>query len=1193
MNAPSLRLLLIAAVLVSACDNSEGPILEPDAGPDSGPVDSGPGIVDEEAPEVVDTTPPDGADDVSPSAPIVIRFSEPMGETGTLSLRANGEELTATRSWSSDGTELTLTAELPTSAFVDLVLERDFTDVAGNGLEAPFSLAFRTGDDVAPVVTETDPAEGSTVSARTSLIRISFSEPMDVSRGTLSLEGGPGELGEVAWTLGGLVVPVSGLVYDTEYRVVLNDFADPAGNALDGNAYLGDGALDFTTGPDMDPPRVLDANPSEGQIEVRDTIPTVTVLFDEPMDTSVREATLTVGSSSVTVTGTWSEGGTRIDFDVFGKLAPNATHSLSLVGFRDAAGNALDPEPHLADGVLDFVTGLDVFAPYVGGTDPVEGATDVSFRTSVITVMFSEAMDVSVTTVELTDGTNTYELEGVWSLAGTRLLVDVTGKLHANRSYRLSFPSFVDFGGTELDAEHPYLGDGVLDFTTAPPTGENCRDVLTVAEASSNAGGVVEWVIAPGVVTDVDGSNTCPGNGTPRADAVIRYTKTTPSASDGGTALYVNMVPVGGSGSGWIVASVLQNECDPNVVGMGPDRLRCTGNRNPQHLYLDVGPGDYYIWVSPYSGDFPEVTVRVEEVAAPPAGESCLAPYDTTTAAPIYTAPGTPDDPHVWTIPEGAVHGLDHAVAYNGPGAMACDTNNSNSVGVDAVIALPKSSDTSIGWLELETTNTSYDLVVQLLDRCDTMDPEAESLLCEPRLRGTSSSPKFVETTFTGAAGDRYFWLATDVSYAEFPGAIVRYKEIEPGPGDTCATAIPIDVGTTNVVTPNRPHRLPAPSCFDREETVTWYRFTTTEPFTHIRTDGDATIASIRAADGSETACQGTAAGEHTPLVVFEPTVGTDVCVAVASNSSVTSLALEAFPYDGNLGVATNLNIDRPLNSSGSPRPVTAQTWMAATPTMLYQGIGSQGVLAASIGGNVQADFFDTFSPLTPSNVLGSDAIAVGETIFSLDDRSGTSTVSQPRVYRIIRDGLLEPTEWDTGSSYPTTGMHAITYDGSSLLYATRGAAPTLFYSLSVSAPGPAMMILSKDDIRDVSGIAADAQYFYVVGKTESSTTTEGIFRISRTDPDAPTERLAWVDINTTRASIEIDDLTSPTYLYFRADNGAVHVISDPAGPNPIHLGPINTSVGNPTSETMTIDRSTGALYVVDTAGDATYYRLD
>src|SRR5690606_13431993 len=143
----------------------------------------------------------------------------------------------------------------------------------------------------------------------------------------------------------------------------------------------------------------------------------------------------------------------------------------------------------------------------------------------------------------------------------------------------------------------------------------------------------------------------------------------------------------------WLHVNVLRDECDPVVAGTGPARLRCAGPEGPQYIYLDVGPGDYYVWVSRYTGStFPGATVRIEEVAVPPEGETCVAPYGTSTASWIYTAPAAPGDAHVWEIPSDAVQALDHAVAHNGPGAMACDTSVANSSGVDAVIALPKAS---------------------------------------------------------------------------------------------------------------------------------------------------------------------------------------------------------------------------------------------------------------------------------------------------------------------------------------------------------------------------------------------------------------------------------------------------------------------------------------------------------------------
>lgn len=1181
---------LLALLLLAGCDTDEGPIFDADGGADAGqePVDVDP-------PRVVSTLPETGATDVAPDFAIVIRFSEPMDEeAGTVEILRDGQTLTVNRSWNVDSTELFLRADLGSDARIQVVVERDFADLAGNTLEAPHVLELRSGDRVAPFVTSADPSEGSTISARTTQLRVELSEPMDATRGTLTLEGGPGELGSITWTLGGFLVPVRGLAYDTAYRVVLSDFADPAGNALDPSPHLGDGALDFTTGPDVDPPQVVDANPSEGQIEVRERLPVITVVFDEAMDTSITEATLRAAGASVPVEGAWSEGGTRIDFDVAGLFVRETAHSLDLDGFRDAAGNPLDPVPHLGDGVLDFVTGIEassLFPPFVGFTDPVEGAADVSFRRELITVVFSEAMDTSMTSVEISDGTDTFVAEGTWSLASTRFEIDVSEKLWAARAYTIDFSAFRDLDGVTLDLAHPYLGDGVLEFALVAPTGENCRDVLTFAEATT-AGGAYEWVVPPGTATINDGSNTCRGNLSASVDAVIRYTKTTPSASDGGTALRVLMTSHEGADE-WLSAAVLANECDPSVVGTGPSRLRCTGSHGPQQLYLDVGPGDYYIWVSRYTGsEFPGADVRIEEVATPPEGESCVNPYTTTTASPIYTAPATADDAHIWEIPEDAVDSVDHAVAHNGPGAMECRTSTyANQTGVDAVVTLPKATDTSTGWLLVQGHGTSYPLVAELRDRCEGTDPEMTSLACQANV--TSRDTGRVELLIEGPAGDRHLWLSAQSSYADFLGATVTYKEIEPGPGDTCATAIPLDVGTTNLVTPNRPHRLTIPSCFGYEDDVTWYRFTTTEPFAHV-TAGlvedavEPKIAAFAPSDGSELRCQTGTTAE--PLIMVGPT-GTEVCVAIASTEDVTSLSVDAYAYTGNLGQPTHLDIGRPVNpSNGSERTITSDYWMVTTPTTLYMGVGSSGVLVAPLSGGVVADFRE----LTSAE-LGNDAVAVGEAVFILDDTASAS--ASVRLRRVVTsDGVWSPTDWDTGSVYPALGLDAITYDGTSLLYVSDGddSNPTHFFSHSPDTPGPATALGTNAGVRDVVGIAADATYFYVVGRTGTTVDTEGVFRIPRSDLSATPVRIAAADVDQTRASIELDDLAAPTFLYFRTDDGRVHVIGDPAGVNPQHFGPI-TSLGKAGDEAMTIDRSTGAIYMFESVTNSTgnFVRLD
>jgi hypothetical protein len=694
-------------------------------------------------------------------------------------------------------------------------------------------------------------------------------------------------------------------------------------------------------------------------------------------------------------------------------------------------------------------------------------------------------------------------------------------------------------------------------------------------------------VLAPGIVTVDDGSNTCPGSNPTSVDAVIRYTKTTPSASDGGSFLRVLVESHETISSAWMSVAVLRDECDPEVAGLGPARIRCVDDHNPQTLFLDVGPGDYYVWLSRFTGsDFRGANVRIEEVPAAPEGETCVAPYDTTTGDPIYTAPASPGGVHTWTLPPAAVVSVDHAVAYNGPGAMACDIDfgePDGSIGADAVVRLSKTSSSSVGWLLVENAE-SHDVMAEVRDRCEPVDP-IESAACGGPIRTpTSGDPRYLEAVLTGPAGPRYLWLASHKAYNDFPGAAVRYQEIEPGPGDTCATAIPLAVGVTTPVTADRPHRLPPPSCFARSESVTWYRFTTTTRFTHVTTDAPSSAAAVRALGGSEIECR-TPIGGDTMKLFLPP--ATEVCFAVASGGALSSIRIDAFTYSGNLGNVTNLAIDRPLQPSGTPRPIIAGTWLAVSPTTLYMGIGSQGVLFAPRSGRTIADFRDDFT-----TQLGSDGISIGESLFGLDDAA-----SGDRLHRLVDgSGAWSPVPWDSGSAYAAIRMDAIAYDGANLIYATDWSAtqPTRFYSHSPAASGPATLLGSTNLVRNASGLAADASFFYVVAQTDATVATEGIYRISRADLAAPPVRLAALDVNNTRASIEIDDLASARYLYFVSLEGTVDVIADPGGASPLHLGSIARDLDS-TNGPMTIDRASGAIYVFETTSASTgnFVRLE
>lgn len=121
----------------------------------------------------------------------------------------------------------------------------------GAGFHRPVETS--SSDLEPPHVVSCDPAEGSEDLAAESIgvIRCTFSEPMNRAAGTVELTPSH-PLGEVEWSDGGLTaqwVPISPLGSDRYYQAVLEGFRDRAGNALDGEPYLADGALDFSTAP--------------------------------------------------------------------------------------------------------------------------------------------------------------------------------------------------------------------------------------------------------------------------------------------------------------------------------------------------------------------------------------------------------------------------------------------------------------------------------------------------------------------------------------------------------------------------------------------------------------------------------------------------------------------------------------------------------------------------------------------------------------------------------------------------------------------------------------------------------------------------------------------------------------------------------------------------------------------------------
>ncbi|UJR83087.1 Ig-like domain-containing protein [Sandaracinus amylolyticus] len=1192
----SLLLTACAVALCSACSDTGGPILMIDGGDrqDGGApqIDGG----DRERPRVIATTPERGATGVDVATEIAVTFSEPMHDASSVAIEAEGTPIAiGSETWSDDGTTLTIApaTPLPASSHVRVELDAELADRAGNTLGLPFVIQFTTEDRAAPRVIDSEPGAGATgLSARLDAITITFDEPMNASTGGVRLEGGSGVVGALSWIDGHTVrAPLSGLAYETSYRVVLEGFADVAGNALDASVYLVEGAIPFATGVDRDGPRVTDAVPSEDQVNVSITTSAIVVEFDEAMDTSIGSATLLAGTTPRALAATWSDEGTRASFALAGAaLGVDVAHALDLSSMRDASGNALDGATYLGDGHLDFETGADATNPRVLFSDPLEGATGVASSTASLRIVFDQSMDTRVASLAVTRDGGSFDAPASWNAAGTQVQLDVTGQLVSASGFRVDLGALTSARGMLLEPGH-YLGDGALDFSTATPTGERCRDELTISEAVARtmAGGY-EWLLGADSVSVHDGSNSCATGGV-SADAVIRYRKESASGSSGGRYLRVRVVGTA-SATARIVLDVYRDVCDPVEAARTSARLTCPRDRHEWDTYLDVGAGDYFVWVATDLGTrpFEGAQVIIEEVAATPEGESCAAPFTTSSAVHTTSANGE----HVWSVPAGAVGGVDMAIQPGAPGTMVCDVDGRQ--GPDAVFEIVKTSDDSeiTGVVSpIATPSTSIDAIdVQVLDACDPRAPATRSLACFHGLweGTTTNAPGPRAFDIRGPAGTYYVWVATAypniASARPSPAFELRTRELVPGDGESCATAIAIGATGSTTIAPASTASVSTPSCVEPGTNVSWYRFTASENASLVTAGAAGGVATFDRASGRELSCSLDA---RTRAVAAFVRAGDEVCVAVANGASIGALSIEPVPYTGNMGVPTAIELTPPLDPEGDPITLTLERWVAVTPSSLYLGVTS-GMVAfpRSGGGGIHYAL--------PGDQLGTAGIAIGESLFTIDDSTTAGTAT--RLWRLVgATGAFAPVAWDPGADYPADAFDSLFFDGNDLWIANDGRwlgstleIPVTFSRVSATSPATPGPVVTVPAFGDVIGTAIDQTWMYVAARLGiGSTGPVGVYRVERASAGSATpriERIAELSLLTSVRPLVIDSQVLAQHLYFRDTDGNVRVIAGPGGATPRDLG-VLSGFGDTDDFTLARDPASGALFLFDSENAA------
>jgi hypothetical protein len=225
-------------------------------------------------------------------------------------------------------------------------------DAAGNPLVST-SWSFTTADTVAPTVTASSPAVGSTGVAVGVNVTVTFSEPMNAATltygaaGSVTVRQGTAANGALvaavltfnAATRVVTVNPTANLVADTRYTLRVAGATDAAGNPVAATSWS------FLTGP---APAVTGRTPGINATGVNRTA-NITATFGENMaagSISTTTATLRLGTAAggtlITSAVTYNAATRVVTINPGVTLAANTQYTVRLAtGITDAAGNAL------------------------------------------------------------------------------------------------------------------------------------------------------------------------------------------------------------------------------------------------------------------------------------------------------------------------------------------------------------------------------------------------------------------------------------------------------------------------------------------------------------------------------------------------------------------------------------------------------------------------------------------------------------------------------------------------------------------------------------------------------------------------------------------------------------------------------------------------------------------------------------
>jgi methionine-rich copper-binding protein CopC len=300
-------------------------------------------------PTIVGQFPASGAPDVTRSGPFWVAFSEPMNPyMFPAGLTFMPGPVDFNTSWKGDTLIVTPTALLMASTTYTITIAGSVEDAHGNDLGSAHPISFTTtsaADETPPEVISTDPASGATGVSGVQTIKVTFSEPMNMSATQNAIETSP--VPNDVWTeWEGLTMEIlhSAFPQDSLITVMINTNAAD----LSGNHLASPFTFSFRTAEDHMRPHLVSASPANGATGVSTNQSQMVLTFSEPMDQNSFNMPAEYMDARINQAidePTWNEDFSIVTVPFAKSLFPGCTYWVRFLNVKDAAGNLINPNP--------------------------------------------------------------------------------------------------------------------------------------------------------------------------------------------------------------------------------------------------------------------------------------------------------------------------------------------------------------------------------------------------------------------------------------------------------------------------------------------------------------------------------------------------------------------------------------------------------------------------------------------------------------------------------------------------------------------------------------------------------------------------------------------------------------------------------------------------------------------------------